>query len=349
MVVHNPNNWHWVDKNCIGWARDYLTKHLVELSTGDSSDDKFAKIKSISSIEGDCEVNQRKGKVISLFDLQLVILVDGHVGDEEFEGSISVPEVAFDSGIDDYQFDISIYKENSKLNEIKPTIREDLLPKLRELFQRFGKDLLIEHGNDIQVPENQVNSQFTKSNQQESFKETNTVIKNNDVDAQTPVVKNVIKEEKKIAISSTGGNKTTIHLEPSFIVPATEIYTTFIDKERIMMFSRGSVRVTDSKNTSSKTLIVGDKFELFDGNISCELIETKENTLLVFKWRLRDWPSKIWSTLNMEFHESKEYHETKVQVTWSGIPVGDEDRVRANFENYYVRPIKLTFGFGVVL
>ncbi|KAG0665545.1 hypothetical protein C6P44_004926 [Monosporozyma unispora] len=366
-TVVNPNNWHWVDKNCISWARTYLQDKLVDINTGEHSG-KYAEIKSVSSIEGDCEVNQRKGKVISLFDLKITMLTQGHVDDEPFEGSIMVPEVAFDSEIEDYQFDISIYKETSKLNEVKPVIREYLLPQLRDAFQRFGKDLLIEHGNDIQVPEAQVKSQFTKANQQNSFAGTATptavpnATKTNGttkpVAGSTPTLKATAtttnqganKKKSIPVVNTSGGNTVTIHLEPSFNVPAFEIFNTFIDKERILMWSRSAIKEgDDNKSNGSPYFMVGDTFELFNGNIESELMESKLGSKLVFKWRLKDWRDKLWSTMDMEFHESEEYHETKIQLTWSGIPVGEEDRVRANFENYYVKPIKLTFGFGVVL
>ena len=32
MVLHNPNNWHWVNKDVREWAREYLEKSLVGTS-----------------------------------------------------------------------------------------------------------------------------------------------------------------------------------------------------------------------------------------------------------------------------------------------------------------------------
>ena len=32
MVLHNPNNWHWVNKDTSAWARDYLDKELIGVS-----------------------------------------------------------------------------------------------------------------------------------------------------------------------------------------------------------------------------------------------------------------------------------------------------------------------------
>ncbi|CCF56931.1 hypothetical protein KAFR_0B06350 [Kazachstania africana CBS 2517] len=357
MVVNNPNNWHWVDKNCIGWARNYFNEHLVGLSTGSQDNDKeYCEITAVSSVEGDCEVNQRKGKVISLFDLQIVLMIKGFVdNDNEFEGSISIPEVAFDSSRDDYQFEISVYKETSKLNEIKPVIRANLLPQLRQMFQNFGQDLLITHGNDIQVPEEQVKSQFTKANQQESFAKVEkspsagAVATSSSPSVTGSAISSSADNKAKKFTSRSISNTSTIHLEPSFNVPAFELFNTFIDKERILIWSKSAIREHNDESNGSQYLMVGDKFDLFDGNISNELLESKLGEKLVMKWRLKDWNTNQWSTIKMEFHESNEFNETKLQITWSGIPVGEEDRVRSNFENYYVRPMKLIFGFGVVL
>ncbi|CCE93359.1 Aha1p TDEL_0F05480 [Torulaspora delbrueckii] len=343
MVVHNPNNWHWVDKNCFNWAREYFNEKLTGLNTGEH-DGKYAEVSSLSSLEGDCEVNQRKGKVISLFDLNLVMLIKGNVKDEPFEGSIQVPEVAFDSDESDYQFDISIYKETSTLNEIKPVIRERLLPQLRELFQKFGHDLLVAHGSDIQVSKESVNSTFTKANQQDSFNKS--IGTKEPAGQKSPATSTPTPSQQKTSMASSGGNTTSIHLEPTFNVPAAELYNTFMDKQRIMAWSRS---FASRNGGSGPQLCVGDTFELFGGNVTSELIDAQENKKLVFSWRLGDWRDKVNSKLSMEFHESKEYHETKLQVNWSGIPVGEEDRVRGNFEEYYVRSIKITFGFGAVL
>ncbi|EJS42308.1 aha1p [Saccharomyces arboricola H-6] len=347
MVVNNPNNWHWVDKNCIGWAKEYFREKLVGVHTGSVKDSKYAKIKSVSSIEGDCEVSQRKGKVMSLFDLKLTLLIDGHVDTKDgsslpFEGSINIPEVAFDSEDSSYQFEISIFKETTELNEVKPLIRSKLLPKLRQLFQQFGKDLLATHGNDIQVPESQVESNYTRSNQQNSFSGVKEASPKPETNASSPATATASTGTK--VTQNGSGNSTSIYLEPTFNVPASELYETFLDKQRVLAWSRSAQFFNSGPKLEPK-----EKFELFGGNVISELVSCEKNKKLLFRWKLKDWSASFNSSIEMTFHESQEFHETKLQVKWTGIPVGEEDRVRGNFEEYYVRSIKLTFGFGAVL
>lgn len=101
MAVHNPNNWHWVNKDVRAWSRDYLDKTLIGTEASDGDD--YAKISKISLMEGDMDVSQRKGKVITLFDVKLVLDYEGNTKeDEDVTGTITIPEVAHDTEEDEY-------------------------------------------------------------------------------------------------------------------------------------------------------------------------------------------------------------------------------------------------------
>lgn len=75
MVLHNPNNWHWVNKDASAWARDYLDQNLAGISAEEG--DVSAKVDKVLSMDGDVDVNQRKGKVITLFDVRLQLEYSG--------------------------------------------------------------------------------------------------------------------------------------------------------------------------------------------------------------------------------------------------------------------------------
>ena len=75
MVLHNPNNWHWVNKDVSPWARSYLDKALTKVQAEDG--EVKAKIDKIQSMDGDVDVSQRKGKVITIFDVKLVLQYSG--------------------------------------------------------------------------------------------------------------------------------------------------------------------------------------------------------------------------------------------------------------------------------
>jgi activator of HSP90 ATPase len=75
MVLHNPNNWHWVNKDVSGWTREYLDKELTQISA--EQDGVTVKIDKVVSMDGDVDVSQRKGKVITIFDVKLKLEYSG--------------------------------------------------------------------------------------------------------------------------------------------------------------------------------------------------------------------------------------------------------------------------------
>ena len=75
MVLHNPNNWHWVNKDASGWTKEWLSENITTISAEDGG--VSAKIDKLVSMEGDVDVNQRKGKVITIFDVKLVMEYSG--------------------------------------------------------------------------------------------------------------------------------------------------------------------------------------------------------------------------------------------------------------------------------
>lgn len=117
MALHNPNNWHWVNKDVRPWTQDYLTKHLVGLKAA-KEDGTSAEVSKVLSMEGDVDVSQRKGKVITIFDVRVQLEYTGKVpakaedkdGDDasqegdtkDVSGTITIPEVAHDTEEDEY-------------------------------------------------------------------------------------------------------------------------------------------------------------------------------------------------------------------------------------------------------
>lgn len=75
MVLHNPNNWHWVNKDASAWTKEYLEKSLSGISAEEN--DISAKIDKLLSMDGDVDVSQRKGKVITIFDFKLQLEYSG--------------------------------------------------------------------------------------------------------------------------------------------------------------------------------------------------------------------------------------------------------------------------------
>jgi len=51
-----------------------------------------------------------------------------------------------------------------------------------------------------------------------------------------------------------------------------------------------------------------------------------------------------FSTVTMKFEQASDY--TRVHITQEGVPIGEVDAVRNNWQSYYWNPIKSVFGYG---
>ncbi|KAI9838359.1 MAG: hypothetical protein M1819_005627 [Sarea resinae] len=334
MVLHNPNNWHWVNKDVSVWAREYLEKNLVGLKSGE--DGVSAEVSKILSMDGDVDVSQRKGKVITLFDLKLSLEYQGKTKDEgDVSGTINIPEVAHDTEVDEYVFEIDVYSDASSKQPVKDLVRSKLLPQLREELSKLGPSLVAEHGKDIQHapgtdpsagwrPAKVYSSSSVKAHPASDAKSSSSTSTAH-ADGKGPLV-----------------NVTTVTDTEEFRTTAAELYTTFTDPQRIAAFTRAPPKVFEGAKK-------GGKFELFGGNVTGEYVELEEPTKIVQKWRLNQWPAGHFSTLEIKFDQNDVDSVTVMRVNWDGVPIGQEDVTKRNWGEYYVRSIKTTFGFGTIL
>jgi len=328
MVLHNPNNWHWVNKDVSGWAKEYLEKELVGLEAEEG--DVSAQIESILSMDGDVDVSQRKGKVITLFDVVLKLEFSGKSKDESASsGTITIPEVAHDTEADEFVFEIALHSEAPKDQPVKDLVRKKLVPELRKRLPTLAPAMIKEHSKDIQ---------HAPGSNPGSGVSTPKLVSN------SHVTRGDSKPSATTSQTSQGDtvNVTTLHDSTELRTTAAELYQTFTDPQRITAFTRSAPLVFEGAKP-------GAKFELFGGNVSGEYTELDEPTKVVQKWRLAQWPAGHYSTLKISFEQNNTDAVTVMKVTWEGVPVGQEEVTRRNWGEYYVRSIKTTFGFGTVL
>ncbi|SPQ23286.1 5a51166d-2f41-484b-b8ce-4095d6de3aa6 [Thermothielavioides terrestris] len=326
MVLHNPNNWHWVNKDASAWARKWFEDNLTKIEAKEG--DVTAKISSVISMTGDVDVAQRKGKVITIFDVKLTLEYTGSTAeDDDISGTITVPEVSHELEEDEFVFEIDIYSDSKEKQPVKDLVRSKLVPQLRAEFLKLSPALIAEHGKDIQhAPGSNPSSGFSTP---KYHPPTGSVAK----PAATTTT-----QTNSVSIVNT----TTVTDNEEFRTTAEELYKTFTDPQRIAAFTRAAPKLFEGAKK-------GGKFELFDGNVSGEYLELEEPTKIVQRWRLNQWPAGHYSKLQIEFDQNDVDHVTVMRVEWTGVPVGQEEVTKRNWLEYYVRSIKGTFGFGTML
>lgn len=220
------------------------------------------------------------------------------------------------------QFEIDIYSDAKEKQPVKDLVRSHLVPQLRKEFAKLAPALIAEHGKDIQhAPGSNPSSGFTTP-------------KYIAPTATTPQASSSTSSETH---KGKVVNTTTVTDNEEFRTSAAELYQTFTDPQRLAAFTRAPPKVFEGAKK-------GGKFELFGGSVSGEYLELEEPTKIVQSWRLDQWPAGHFSTLKIEFDQNDVEHVTVMRVTWSGVPVGQEEVTKRNWLEYYVKSIKRTFG-----
>jgi activator of HSP90 ATPase len=193
---------------------------------------------------------------------------------------------------------------------------------LRAEFQKLAPALISEHGKDIQ---------HTAGSNPSSGFSTPKLHQPSGSPAPTSSVSNTKSNAGSVV------NTTTVTDNEEFRTTAEEAYQVFVDPQRIAAFTRAPPKLFEGAKK-------GGKFEIFDGNVSGEFLELVPNKKIVQSWRLKQWPTGHYSTLNLEFDQNDVDHVTVMRVKWDGVPVGQEDVTKRNWIEYYKKPIMQTFG-----
>jgi activator of HSP90 ATPase len=207
---------------------------------------------------------------------------------------------------------------------VKDLVRSKLVPQLRTELAKLAPALVTEHGKDLQhAPGVNPSSGFTKATSypQSTKKEVSAP-----------------KTETTTTAAKVSVNTATVTASDEFRTTAEELFKTFTEPERLTAFTRGAPRQFDGAH-------VGGKFSIFDGNVTGEFVKLDSPKLLVQKWRLAQWPAGHFSTLEINFDQNDVDGVTQMRVSWTGVPAGQEDVTKQNWELYYVRSIKQTFGY----
>lgn len=224
------------------------------------------------------------------------------------------------------KFDIDIYSDAKEKQPVKDLVRSQIVPQLRKALRKLGPALIAEHGKDIQ---------HTADSNPSSGVATPTWHPQKDRTA-TPVGGRPSNNTTTNGKSTV--NTTTVTATDEFRTTAEEMFQTFTDPQRIAAFTRGPPRLFEGAKP-------GGKFSIFDGNVSGEFVALDAPKRIVQKWRLSQWPEGHMSTQELVFDQNDIDKVTNARVTWSGVPVGQEEVVKRNWEGYYIRSIKQTFGY----
>lgn len=323
--------YHWRNKNCAPWAYEWVKNELpgVEVSDGNQE----AKIVEVTSVSGDCDLGQRKGKILTIYDLEVELKWEGKSKDgSEVKGSLKIPEMSHETidGLSDYVYDISITTSSSSTSELlsylKSTFPEVLTKKLNE----FRPALLAAHGtSDASAATSGTSTPATAGGASGSYSPAPPA-----KESSAPKV-----EEKKEEKKSSVGNTTTVEIKADLQVSADDLWDLLTDEKKIPMWSRSNAKLS---------LTPEAPYELFGGNVRGKVVQVDKPNKLVQTWQVRNpqWPSEHYATLSIVLAQGSD--STSATFTLDGVPSGQASEVEKALDTFYIRGLK-QMGLGTIL
>lgn len=330
----NVNNWHWTEKNATPWSKDRIKGLFKDFQIVDNSGIEVT-ITEIEKIDGEATANNRKGKLIFFYEWNIVLKWSGRLPGEKdsHAGKATIPNLSEENDLDEVEITITIDESNSESEKLKlfmynvgrDKIRKHLGVYLKELKEEYSKGLILPKKDETQKQKPDgvtiYNSGFNKKI---------------DLNAVTPATGDITKTQN--ASIGCKLDVKTLKLKINFQCRSNELYDALTKVEMVTAFTRGAVKMDPVK---------GGEFILFGGNVHGKFQELVPNKKISQTWRLKQWPTGHFSNVVLDIEEKDDH--TELQLTQTGVPVGEFDTTRNNWERYYWNSIKQTFGFGSFL
>jgi activator of HSP90 ATPase len=343
----NVHGWHWVEKDCKEWTRVFFESEFV--SGGDDvNDDSGEKQSSFLDdddangvrfvkplrITGEAYLNQRKGKIIPGYELELCI-------DYELEGerigTMVLPYVSDENRGEDTEVKFSPKDESEKAKKAKRWIEEKSgKEKVREVVKKWEEEMA--RGTPALAAKTSGESGSDSANNDRATEEAAAKQK-----PKQTTAKGKTEHEYKSAPLSTKYH--TIKIKEKFLCRATDVCEALLDPRRVMHFTR-------TKCTGQKGV---GKFEMFDGSVRGETITFIDGERIVQKWRFNSWVPDHYSTVTMVLKEP-EPGNCILELTQTDVPEADAhgnenvmEVTENGWKNLIFARIRNAFGYGANL
>ncbi|PWN48171.1 hypothetical protein IE53DRAFT_389653 [Violaceomyces palustris] len=324
-------HYHWKTKGVTPWAKAHFKEKLVGI-TAEAGKGGQVKIDSISSFEGDVELGNRKGKLITIYDCAMTLAWSGTTEDgTSANGTITFPEVSHEVEDDgaEYQFETEMTSASSDATRsLYDAVRNQLAPSLRPVFHAFREVLIETHAKDLGHDTSpSVSGTSTPASAAPSAAAPATASAPSSSPAPSKPT-----SSSKIATSSTD-----VRVTSQLAISTEDLWDLLTNPARIPMWTRAPAEFEAKADT---------KFALFGGNITGTIVTANPPTQLIQKWRTPQFPDGHYGTLAINLTQGDD--STRLELCLSGVPLGEEEAVEKNLEAYYIRGLK-SMGLGTIL
>jgi len=318
-------NWHWKNKNVTHpWAKEWFKRELtsIELSPNGEGAKERISISDMTEFDGDVELGQRKSKLITIYDVRIVLNWAGVASDgTEVNGRLTIPEVSHEITLDktsDYSYEWSLSTSSSSaVDAIYALAKKHLTQALEAKFDTFPKAIVDTHGKDLTIIGSNEPSRTGTPNPAASAPATAT--------AATAAAKPVTPKPARAL------NTSKVVREAVFMAAADDLYSLLSDEKRIPAWTRAPAQSNPTP---------GADYSLFGGGVKGKYISLSPGKEIVQTWALQSptWPAGHNATLTTTFAQSSD--STTVTLSLDGVPTGTEDEITRNLDGYYIQGLK---------
>jgi len=296
-------------------------------------DDVVGKVKvtDVSKFDGDVTLSNRKGKVISYYELVIEAKWEAihENGEDKANGTLTIPNISEENDADDIEVSVTVKKSTPYGKKVKDLIRKAGLKKIQAFYGDFKEKLMKEYSLGM--------IKTKGGNKQDG-----------NAAAAAKVSANINKIDKlgvgvksKPSIStgtSVKESTSSVSYEEDIECGCDDLYAVFTEKDRFSAFTQSTCEVEP---------VVGKEISLCNGFITGKVLELDENKKIVLEMRESNWAEGLVSKASIEFKFKSSTGTTKFMVTQTGIP---KSKIGECAERWKVwcRRIRLTFGYGAI-
>jgi len=323
----NVNNWHWTERDATTWSKSKLKELFLNLK--EETDEGSWKIDEVKSVTGEATINNRKGKLIYFYEWELNLNYKGTLpgSDLEHKGTITIPNLSDENDADDIDVQIIAKGDAKNAEKLKTMVRKNGIKLCRSLCEKYVADLKVEYSKGMVLE--------TKDGKKTTENKNN--INNKKADIYSRDIQNLsLQEDAKKDKNQINSSGKEIKLSEEFQnMPANELFATLTQDARLCAFTR-------SQCISNP--VPGGEFSLLSGNITGTYIQLDPDEKIVQKWRFKEWPPNVFSTVTMQLEQKSS--GTKLKLTQTGVPEVDVGRTEKGWRMHFWEPIHQVFGFG---
>jgi activator of HSP90 ATPase len=293
------------------------------------------KVKEVKKCDGECTINNRKGKLIHFYEWTIKLEYSGTLtgSTTEHKGTIGCDNLSDENDASDLDVRVCCTNDSKNAQTVKDLVRKKAIQMFRDQCAQYMMDLKTEFSKGMILP---TKDGMAMNSQKKSDAE---------VDKDLLKAKEAIKNSCSLDGSSLSAGKANsrvssvkLTLTEKLSTDPNQLYIALTDEKLIAAYTRADVRVD---------VRVGGTFSLMNGKITGTFVELEEGKKIVEDWRFSEWPQDTVSRVTLEIKPSEVGCNLHLKQT--GVPDNELERTKLGWKNHIFGPMKAFFGFGAKL